>query len=100
MATFSLTRKAKADLISFASYTQREWGKEQRRIYLRQFDDTFHMLAKSPDLGTKCDYIKLGYRKFPVSNHLIFYRSKSSSEIEIVRVLHKRMNAKPIVSNP
>ena len=38
MNTFSLTKKAKADFKSIAAYTQRKWGKEQRKIYALQFD--------------------------------------------------------------
>jgi toxin ParE1/3/4 len=97
MGIFRLTNQAKADLKSIAAYTQRKWGKEQRRIYLQQFDDAFHLLADTPDIGTKCDFIKAGYRKFPVTSHLVFYRNVCSTEIEIVRILHKRMDAKPIL---
>lgn len=38
MNTFSLTKKAKADFKSIAAYTQRKWGKEQRKIHALQFD--------------------------------------------------------------
>ena len=100
MGTFALSQKAKADLKSIAAYTQRKWGKEKRKIYLRQFDDSFHMLADSPNLGVQCDFIKSGYREFPVTSHLIFYRTISSAQIEIVRVLHKRMDAKSQLKNP
>ena len=94
MRTFTLTNKAKADLKSIAVYTQRKWGKEQRKTYVRQFDDAFHMLSETPELGNKCDFINLGYRKFPVSSHIVFYHSISQPEIEFVRILHKRMDAK------
>ncbi len=94
MSAFTLTRKAKADLKSIAIYTQRKWGKEQRKIYVRQFDDAFHMLAKNSAAGNESNFIKQGYRKFPVSSHLVFYRSIGQSRIEIVRILHKRMDAK------
>ncbi|MCW8884328.1 MAG: type II toxin-antitoxin system RelE/ParE family toxin [Motiliproteus sp.] len=100
MGTFTLTRRAKTDLKSIAAYTQRKWGKEQRRIYAKQFDDIFHMLAESPDAGAKCDYLMIGYRKFPCSSHMIFYRGKSGAEIEIVRVLHKRVDVQQQLRNP
>jgi toxin ParE1/3/4 len=45
MAIFTLTNKAKADLKSIAIYTQKKWGRQQRAIYLKQFDDSFHLLA-------------------------------------------------------
>ena len=92
--SFSLTRKAREDLKSIATYTQKQWGKKQRRIYAKQFDDAFHLLADRPDPGKQCNYIKTGYKKFPNSSHLIFYRSLDDQHIEIVRILHKRMDAR------
>ena len=92
--SFSLTRKAREDLKSIATYTQKQWGKKQRRIYAKQFDDAFHMLADNPDLGKRCSYIKSGYKKFPNSSHIIFYRTLDDKQIEIVRILHKRMDAR------
>ena len=100
MRVFTLTHKAKADLKSFAIYTQRKWGREQRKIYLRQFDDTFHMLSETPVVGSKCDFIKQGYRKFPAASHIVFYRSVNQSDIEIVRILHKRMDAEAQLTKP
>lgn len=100
MGRFTLTNKAKADLKSVATYTQRKWGKSQRGIYLKQFDDAFHLLADSPDVGTKCDFIKSGYRKFPNISHVIFYRTVNDSQIEIIRILHKRMDVDINLKNP
>jgi toxin ParE1/3/4 len=100
MGTFILTTKAKADLKSIAIYTQRKWGKEQRKIYVRQFDDTFHMLSENPKAGTECDYIKNGYRKFPVTSHIVFYRNTSETNIEIIRILHKNIDARERLSHP
>lgn len=92
MGAFSLTEAAKADLKSIAAYTQRRWGKEQRRIYAKQFDDAFRMLADTLEAGIACDVIKVGYRKFPIGSHVIFYRALSDTDMEIVRILHKRMD--------
>ena len=100
MGKFTLTTKAKADLKSIAIYTQKKWGKEQRKIYARQFDDAFHMLSDTPAAGNMCDFIKQGYRKFPVSSHLVFYRCINDTKIEIVRILHKRMDVRTQLKNP
>lgn len=97
---FTLTGKAKADLKSIARYTQQKWGKEQRGIYLKQYDMAFHMLAENSEAGAACDYIKVGYRKIPSGSHIIFYRSTSNDGIEIVRILHKRMDVKKQLLNP
>jgi len=88
---FSLTNAAKNDLVGIAKYTQQRWGVGQRDKYLAQLDDMFHQLADNPELGKRCDYIKRGYRKFPIASHVIYYRT-ASSQIEIIRVLHKRMD--------
>jgi len=100
MSTFQLTNKAKSDLKSIASYTQRKWGPQQRRFYLKQLDDAFHLLATSPDFGTACDYIKTGYLKFPVTSHVVYYRALSNEKIEVVRVLHKRMDPESQLKQP
>lgn len=92
MGAFSLTAAAKADLKSIAAYSQRRWAKVQRKIYAKQFADAFHMLADTLEAGIACDVIKVGYRKFPIGSHVVFYRALSDTEIEIVRILHKRVD--------
>ena len=94
IGSFTLTRKARADLKSIAAYTQRRWGKTQRKTYAKQFDDAFHLLADGPDIGNSCEYIKEGYKSFPNSSHVIFYRALGGKQIEVVRILHKRMDVR------
>ncbi|WP_105901064.1 type II toxin-antitoxin system RelE/ParE family toxin [Vibrio gangliei] len=96
MRPFQLTNKAKSDLRNIALFTSRRWGREQRNIYLKQFDDSFWQLAENPDIGKACDEVRDGYRKFPQGSHLIFYRQIGSQNIEIIRILHKSMDVNPI----
>lgn len=92
MKSFALTNKAKADLQKIAIFTEQRWGKKQRNVYIKQFDDVFHLLSSAPLTGKSCDFIKVGYRKFPQGSHIIFYRMKNDNLIEIVRILHKSMD--------
>lgn len=92
MNSFKLTTRAKNDLKFIARFTEERWGHAQRNVYIKQFDETFHMLAESPSIGKDCDYIKEGYLKFPQGSHIIFYRSISSNTVQIVRILHKNMD--------
>jgi toxin ParE1/3/4 len=92
MKLFALSYQAKNDLLEIGVFTAQTWGKVQRNYYLKQLDDTFHLLAKKPALGVACDEIKMGYRKFPQGSHLIFYKENPSKDILIVRMLHKRMD--------
>lgn len=92
MNSFSLTLHAKNDLKAIAHFTEKRWGKVQRNIYIKQFDDLFYMLADSPPIGKTCDFIRNGYHKFPQGSHIIFYKSTSLESIEIIRILHKNMD--------
>ena len=92
MKTFSLTRRAKADLKSIAKFTEKRWRREQRYIYIKQFDDTFHVLSDTPEIGNNCDHIKENYQKFPQGSHIILYCVTSPTNIQIIRILHKSMD--------
>lgn len=92
MKSFALTQKAKADLYAIAVYTERNWGRQQRNLYIKQIDEAFHFLADAPLAGKTCDYIKEGYRKFPQGSHIIFYKAGKNTHIEIIRIIHKSMD--------
>ena len=90
---FFLTKKAKSDLKNIARYTEAEWGRKQRDFYLKQLDESFHTLSKSPNIGVDYAYVRDGYRQLQVGRHFVFYRPLASEgDIEIVRILHERMN--------
>ena len=91
MGKFRLTQLALKDLSSIGRYTQATWGREQRNRYLTKLDSGFEMLSERPQRGRSCDYIRLGYRKYPIGRHLIFYR-ESEEGIEIIRILHISMD--------
>jgi len=92
MPGFTLTNKAKADLKSIARHTESQWGREQRNRYLALLDSSFHDLAAAPFKGRDCSEIRAGYRKYGVGRHIIFYRQIAPKLIEIVRILHDRMD--------
>lgn len=92
MSGFFLTTKAKDDLTAIGHYTQSTWGREQRNCYLSLLDAAFQNLAVHPFIGIDCSVIRPGYRKQAVGKHIVFYRQIETGEIEIVRVLHERMD--------
>lgn len=99
MKPFQLSSKAKADLKDIAFFTQRRWGQKQRNIYIKQFNDSFWLLADNPDIGKTCDAIRPGYRKFPLGSHVIFYKQTDCQHIQIIRILHKSMDVTPILGS-
>jgi toxin ParE1/3/4 len=92
MADFHLTHAAKADLKDIGRYTKRKWGLAQRDQYLTMLDGCFQDLAAEPFKGRDCSDIRDGYRKYSAGSHVIFYRQVAANTLEIVRVLHGRMD--------
>ena len=91
MKSFRLSRKAINDFKKIGRYTEKKWGRTQRNLYLSKLDTGFSTIVSEPLIGKNCDYISVGYRKYHVGRHLIFYR-QSSSHIEIIRILHDSMD--------
>jgi toxin ParE1/3/4 len=82
-----------------ARYTQERWGQEQRNLYLRTLDECFRQLAAKPEQGNDCSEIRVGYRKLLAGRHIIFYRQPTGDKIEIVRILHGRMDVEAHLSD-
>ncbi|MBA4372280.1 MAG: plasmid stabilization protein ParE [Thermodesulfovibrio sp.] len=100
MPLFTITNKAKGDLKEIGRYTQERWGREQRDQYLTMIDVCFHQLAVNPHTGKECSEIRAGYRKLTAGSHVIFYRQTFTDTIEIVRVLHVRMDIETRLAVP
>jgi toxin ParE1/3/4 len=92
MPFFTLTKRALIDLVEIGTYTQKHWGNEQRNNYLAMLDGCFQRLGADPLMGKDCSEIREGYRKMSVGSHVIFYRQKHGGKVEIVRILHGRMD--------
>jgi toxin ParE1/3/4 len=92
MKLFQLSNEAKRDLRSIALFTENRWGRTQRNLYIKQLDEAFLMLARKPNLGISCDYIRDGYKKFPQGGHIVFYKCSKPANILVVRILHKSMD--------
>jgi toxin ParE1/3/4 len=98
MPRFYLTNAAKADLKEIGRYTRQEWGVAQRDKYLGMLDGCFHSIALAPLCGLACDDIREGYRKRSAGSHVVFFRQVGDL-IEIVRVLHSRMEPERHISD-
>lgn len=91
MAIWRLRSRAEQDIRDIAVFTEREWGSDKRRDYLGEMERRFLELAVNPRLGVARDDVRNGYRSSHIGRHVIFYR-QSADGIEIVRVLHDRMD--------
>jgi toxin ParE1/3/4 len=82
---------AEDDLVAIWRYSFETWGADQADLYLDALNDGIAGLAENPHLGTDCRHIRQGYRRLHIRRHIVYYRLQST-RIEIVRVLHERMD--------
>jgi len=92
MAKYRLTNEALKDLEGIWAYTYEKWSVDQADRYYKLIMDEIEYIASNPLLGRSMDHIKEGYRSSKVKSHLIFYRIGLDKTIEIVRILHQRMD--------
>jgi toxin ParE1/3/4 len=88
-----LSPRATIDLDQIWDHTAQKWGIEQAEFYVRQIGRHIAAVAAQPLIGRSCAEVRTGYYKYPSGAHFLFYRL-AGDEVEIVRILHERMNFK------
>ena len=91
---------AEVDFANILKWTAENFGARQSRVYRDTLVQAIGELADGPDvLGSKArDEIMAGLRTLHIArrgrrgSHFLMYRAGSSSTIEIVRILHDRMD--------
>ncbi len=94
MAKYRLTNQAVKDLESIWSFTYKKWSLEQADRYYNLVIDEIEFIAANALSGRSMDHIRQGYRATIVKSHIIFYKISNEKTIEIVRILHQRMDVK------
>ena len=92
MADYRLAPSAERDLEHIWRTTAAEWSIDQANRYTDKLTAAFKALAETPDRAAACDHIRLGYRRRHVERHVIYFR-KAPSGIDVMRILHDRMDA-------
>jgi toxin ParE1/3/4 len=108
MARFRLSRLARTDLARILATSQERWGIEGRHRYAAMIAAAMRKVAGQPEGPTTrarpelapglrsvhLQYSRAGALKAKVRRppHIIYYRAMAPRLIEIVRVLHERMD--------
>lgn len=92
MTGYRLSAAARADLGEIWDYTHRHWGAAQADRYIRRIQAACEGLAAGHQTGTAASAIRPGYRKLRVASHILFFRRNAEGGIELIRVLHHRMD--------
>lgn len=88
MPGFRVTPRALAGLKNIGRYTEQQWGRRQRNIYLKALEKRFGWLAENPQSGKHHPDVAEGYYSFPRGAHVVFYLIREKG-IDIIGIPHK-----------
>ncbi len=94
MSKVILKQKAINDLNSIWDYTFEKWSENQADIYYRTIKVVCKEIGKKPNLGKIYSGVSKNLLGLKSGKHIIFYLIVSENEIEIIRILHERMDLK------
>jgi len=90
---YKISHEASQDIENIWLYTFENWSIDQADRYLNLILDEIEYLAKNPKSGKDFSKVRKGYFRSRIKSHFIFYKiNLKNEEIEIIRVLHQRMD--------
>jgi toxin ParE1/3/4 len=90
---YKISSKAAEDIENIWLYIFENWSLEQADRYLDLIFNEIEYLAANPTAGKDFSHVRKNYRCSKVKSHIVFYRYvESQSDIEVIRVLHQRMD--------
>ncbi|WP_226063154.1 type II toxin-antitoxin system RelE/ParE family toxin [Kaistella polysaccharea] len=89
---FEISEKANEDLENIWLYTYENWSQEQADRYYNLILNEIEYITENFESGKSFEHIRKGYRSAKVKSHLVFYRISKRDTIEIIRILHQRMD--------
>ena len=91
--SYKISVQASEDIENIWLYTFENWSLEQADRYVKLIFEEIEYLADNPNSGKDFNHIRKNYRCSKVKSHIIFYRyTDKHNNIEIIRVLHQRMD--------
>lgn len=94
MAKVLLRQEAIDDLNDIWAYTFEKWSEKQADKYYATLEFACTQIGKNPAVGKEYEGINSSLLGLRVGKHIIFYQIIAKGEIEIIRILHERMDLK------
>src|SRR5690606_11979273 len=91
---YRISKQAVEDLNDIWIYTFNKWSKEQADRYYDLIIGEIEFIADNYMTGKSAEQTRKDYRVTKIKSHLIFYRKTENNIVEIVRILHERMDIK------
>jgi len=92
MAKVIFRQEAINDLNDIWTYTYEKWSEKQADTYYATIKMTCNGIGENPALGKEYHGINRKLLGLTSGKHIIFYQQISNERIEIVRILHERMD--------
>lgn len=92
MAEYIISEKALEDINNIWIYTAENWSVEQADRYYNAIIDEIEFIVQKFELASDFGKIRKSYKYSKIKSHLIFFKKSKINEIEVVRVLHERMD--------
>ena len=90
---YKISQEASQDIENIWLYTFEHWSIEQADRYFNLIMDEIEYLAENPKSGIDYSNVRKGYFRSRIKSHFIFYKmNRKNEEIEIIRILHQRMD--------
>lgn len=96
--SYRLSPQAERDLEEIWTYTCRTWSRRQADQYHADLITAIDRLARGQLTGRAVDDLRPGYLKYPVGQHVLFYRLNINF-LDVIRILHQRMDVPAHLSN-
>lgn len=94
MVNVILRQEAINDLNNIWDYTYEQWSENQADKYYATIKFACKEIGINPELGREYIEISKNLLGLKSGKHIIFYHLISESEIEVIRILHERMDLK------
>jgi len=94
MANVILRQEAIDDLNDIWDYTFQQWSEDQADKYYASIKFACKQIGENPALGRKYTEISKNLLGLKTGKHIIFYQQTAINEIEVIRILHERMDLK------
>lgn len=92
MSKYIINEKALEDINKIWIYTAENWPEEQAVRYYNLIFSEIEYIVTNFKIARDFGNIRKNYRCWKVKSHIIFFKKTKDNEIEVIRILHERMD--------
>ena len=92
MSKYIINEKALEDINKIWIYTEENWSEEQADRYYNLIFDEIEYIVANFEMARDFENVRKNYKFSKVKSHYIFFKKIKINEIEVIRILHERMD--------